>query len=132
MPNMANLTVKKADGTTDIVYTGMTAAAGDGSFAVWRGLSHAAQPTFQPEFRLKTQPNGDRTARRGEGHFSFPAFAQDAAANNFLVGRFNLKVTWSCDDAIPTTVAKEAAYQALNILANALTKEQVAGGYAAS
>lgn len=35
MPQMANITVKKADGTTDVVYTALTPAGGDNSPARW-------------------------------------------------------------------------------------------------
>lgn len=35
MPNMANITVKKADGTTDVVYTALTPSAGDKTSARW-------------------------------------------------------------------------------------------------
>lgn len=50
MPNLANLTVKKADGTTDITYTGVSPSAGFGSAALFRsnsvGTSVAARPSL--------------------------------------------------------------------------------------
>lgn len=50
MPNMTNITVKKADGTTDITYTGKSPSAGFGSSALFRadsvGTSVAARPSL--------------------------------------------------------------------------------------
>lgn len=36
MPTMANITVKKADGTTDIVFDAIAGSGGDTSAARWR------------------------------------------------------------------------------------------------
>lgn len=36
MPTLANITIKKADGTTDVVYTAIAGAAGDNTPAMFR------------------------------------------------------------------------------------------------
>jgi hypothetical protein len=44
MPTMASITVKKADGTTDIVYDALAASGGDNSPAAWRQDTGAVAP----------------------------------------------------------------------------------------
>lgn len=57
MPTMANLTVKKYDGVTDIVYDALSASGGDGSPAVWRqdtGAVAALPVGLRKAFKLWT------------------------------------------------------------------------------
>jgi hypothetical protein len=65
MPSISNITVKKADGTTDVTFVAKVPSAGDSSPAVWRQDSHAAPYVgLKPELRMDSRFNGDRTARR--------------------------------------------------------------------
>lgn len=54
MPNLANITVKKNDGTSDQVYTGIRPAAGDQP-AVFRNLSVGVSVAQQPEVRVRVR-----------------------------------------------------------------------------
>lgn len=71
MPQMADITIKKNDGTTDIVYTGTVPASGSEP-AVWRATAGVAAPALAPEFRLSARDadNGKKRALRST--FVFP------------------------------------------------------------
>lgn len=51
MPAIANYTIKKADGTTDIVWTGMLGAAGDKTPAIWRSNTVGLSVAHRPEMK---------------------------------------------------------------------------------
>lgn len=63
MPQMADITVKNAS-DTDMVFVGITAAAGDGSPARWELTSASTMPIGRPYAELMTRPNADKTARK--------------------------------------------------------------------
>lgn len=65
MPKLADIAVKKNDGTTDIVYTGTVPASGSEP-AVWRATAGVAAPALAPEFRLlaRDADNGKKRALR--------------------------------------------------------------------
>lgn len=130
MTTMANLTVKKADGTTDIVYTAMTPSAGDSVPAVWRATSVSSTPMGQPELRLTTKSNGARTARQVKVEYSYPIVETNAFDNSSAVRRVNFKVEGSLDQFIAQATLDEAAYQFGNLMAAALVKASVASGFA--
>lgn len=48
MPTLSNITVKKNDGTTDVIYTGVAPSAGDKSPAVLRNNSLGSAAAFHP------------------------------------------------------------------------------------
>ena len=57
MPSMASITVKKYDGTTDIVFDALSASGGDNSPAVWRqdtGATAGLPVGLRSLFRLGT------------------------------------------------------------------------------
>lgn len=67
MPSMASITVKKFDGTTDIVYDALSASGGDSSPAVWRqdtGAAAGLPVGLRNLFKLLTKWNGPKTARQ--------------------------------------------------------------------
>jgi hypothetical protein len=51
MPALADITVKMADGTTNITYTGIVPSAGDKTPAVWRSNSVGGSIGQRPELR---------------------------------------------------------------------------------
>lgn len=71
MPAMANIVVKKADGTTNVTYAAQRASAGDNLPAEWR-LDDAALPrSFRPRFQLVAGESG-RDFRRVRTKLDFP------------------------------------------------------------
>jgi hypothetical protein len=132
MPNMADITVKKADGTTDIVYVAQSPSAGDNQPAVWRATAAGAAPAFQPELRLWTKSNGPKTARRVYVGFSYPQTATDSTTsvtsviNRALVNGDSAVIP----NEFPSTLAAEFSAQYGNLLASTLVKACLASGFA--
>lgn len=132
MPAIANITVKKADGTTDIVYTAKTPASGDNTPAIWRAESVHATPIGQPELRFSARPNGNRTARTFNADYTYPKVYTDVNGQVLTASRFNAKVTGQKPDQMTLTEANEAAAQFGNLMAAALMKMMIADGFAAT
>lgn len=121
MPAIADLTVKKADGVTDIVYTALKGSGGDNDPAIWRqdtGQPAAFPLGARPQMMFKTQSNGPKSARRGIANFVYPY-----AVLNSSTGRYEVYDTVRIDfsavlpTAVPPDVWKEALYQATNLWA---------------
>jgi hypothetical protein len=61
MPTMADITVKKNDGTTDIVWNNGGPGGGDGVPAIWRPSSIGASVAKRPVARLWTMSSSQPT-----------------------------------------------------------------------
>lgn len=124
MPAMANITVKKADGTTDVVYTAVQPSAGDTVPSRWCALTGAPTMASRPTFEFKARDNGPKTGRRVEWNFSFP---ETAVINGVtaVVNKLTASGTLYVSNGMTSTVAKEGAYQMANLIASALVKQMM-------
>lgn len=135
MPAMANLTVKKADETTNIVYDALTGAAGDGSKAVWRqdtGAASGLPVGHRATLQMSTVWNGPRTARRAVLEFKRPYSTQNSTTTKYessdsVVARLEITLP----QAIPAAELNESVYQFFNCLGltSGLLKQSVVAGY---
>lgn len=133
MPDLANITVKKADGTTDITYTGIQPSSGDKSPAVWKSQSVGSALAHQPELRVSARSNATRTARQVTVNVSYPALVTSADTGiTSVLKRFNMTAEASVPTDVPTALTDEATAQACNLMASALMKEMMKTGYSAS
>jgi len=136
MPNMASITVKKFDGTTDIVYDSVSASGGDGSPAVWRqdtGANTALPIGLRSLFKLWAGNNGPKTARQSKFNFVSPYAVQDSTTTKFSASdRVVIEGIATVPNSIPAANINEAIYQACNLLASSLIKQSIAGGYSAT
>lgn len=57
MPNMSNITVKAANGTSDVVFTALNPAGGDGSVARWSVNTANPVAALRPVFTASSRPN---------------------------------------------------------------------------
>ena len=134
MPSMANITVKKFDGTTDITYDALSASGGDGSPAVWRqdtGVATAVPTGFRKVLKMLTSWNGPKTARQAKVSFVAPYAVQDSTTTLYAAkDRFVAETFATIPQAIPPSEINEAVYQYCNLLAAALIKQAAANGYA--
>lgn len=134
MPTMANLTVKKFDGVTDIVYDAVAASGGDGSPAVWRqdtGANAALPIGLRNVFKLWTVSNGPKTARQAKFNFVSPYALQDSTTTRFSASdRVVIEGVMTVPLAIPAGNINESIFQACNLLAAMLVKQAIAAGYA--
>lgn len=133
MPTMANITVKKNDGTTDIIYTGVQPSSGDGAPAMWRQEDLTLPYGMRPTLSIVSTWNGPRTARRVEGTYSAPFTYTDSTTGlKMSKDKIPLKVTGTFPSQISDSAIQEAVAQCFNLFASALVKSQFATQFAAS
>lgn len=130
MPNMANITVKKSDGTTDIVYSQMVASAGDKAPALWRANSVGTAAAFRPELSCVSQWNGPRTARRVYLRYSYPSTTIDATGGVVLQNRAIFETTAVVPTGMTDADLAEAVSQYFNLGASTLIKDSFKVGFA--
>lgn len=134
MPSMASITVKKNDGTTDIVFDALAASAGDSVPAVWRqdtGAAAGLPVGLRSIFKLMSKWNGPKTARQMSFELVFPYAVQDSTTTLYSAkDRVVFTGVITLPQAIPSTNLNEAVAQGLNLLAASLTKSSAQAGYA--
>lgn len=133
MPAMANITVKKADETTNIVYDALTPGGGDGIKALWRqdtGAVAGLPVGHRAEMTMKCVWNGPRTGRRALIEFKRPYSTQDSTTTRYVTtDSVVMKIDVLVPQAIPASEIAEAVHQGLNLLASSLVKDAVKAGF---
>lgn len=131
MANMADITVKKADGTTNVIYVAATPSAGDKSPAVWTQNAFSGVQGFRPRLELQTQDNGSGTVRVVRVKYVYYSLYTDSTtsltkvlANVLFDGTFNMP------KQMTTTEWKESFAQLGNLLCSQLVRDSVEAGFA--
>lgn len=133
MPSIANVTVKKNDGVTDIVYTTKSPAAGDTVPAVWRADSIGTAPSHQPEFRLTAREAQKNAARALRSTFVYPQIATNSTTTvTSVINKAMASTDWTIPKGMSATDINEFASQYANLLASTLIKSCIKDGYSAS
>nr|UUW21308.1 MAG: hypothetical protein [Sanya fiers-like virus 19] len=130
MPQLANIVVKKNDGTTDVTYTGVVPSAGDKSPAIWRNNGVGAAAAFRPELTLTSAPNGTKTARRVAYRYVYPSTAVGSDGKTNVVDRFILEGTALVPMGMADVDVNEGVAQSCNLLASSLIKSSIQSGFA--
>lgn len=133
MPTMSNMTVKKNDGTTDVIYTMQAQSAGDRSPAIWQNLTVGAASGHRPELRMACRPNAAGTARRVDISFTWKQVSTDTTTGLTKVVNqmpFTLSVPRPLD--MPDADVNEAVSQFFNCLNQAQVKDGVKQAFAPS
>jgi len=120
MANIADIIVKKSDGTTSITYTAITGSAGDKSPAIWRSETSAQKRSNRDVISFVANDNGPKTARRMTAKAVMPVahFADDAnleTAADRVVGDVSIVVP----KALLDSQINEKIDQFLNVLGSA-------------
>jgi hypothetical protein len=131
MPSAANITVKKNDGTTDIVWSLVNPAGADGQAATWRSDTIVAPMAGRPTMTFKSRNNGRGNARRCDLEVVFPQVYTETTTSlvktaNKAIATLSFLVPMGMD----TTQLNEAVAQAMNLFASSLIKQSVQSGYA--
>lgn len=132
MPNMAAITVKANNGTTDVVFTNLSPAGADGSPAVWRVEDAAKLPSERIRFEVSSKWNGPRTARKVSTFLDYPILqATPVAGVSNVTGKVQFReggavVPQNAGD----TVLLEASALHGNLMASALIRSVFTTGYA--
>lgn len=136
MPTMASITVKKNDGTTDIIFDSIAASGGDNSPAVWRqdtGAVAGLPVGLRPMVKMSSKYNGPKTARIVSVNSEFPYATQDTTTTLYSAkDRVIWNISATLPQGIPAAQLNEAVAQQANLLASALMKACFQAGYAAT
>lgn len=130
MPTMADITVKKNDGTTDVVYTAFTPSAGDKTPAAWKNQTVGTAQSHRPALSLMSRDNGVNTARRVEGTYTYPTLAVGTDGKTNVVDKYIIGFSAVLPKAMPDADVNEAVSQGCNLIASALIKSSLKIGYA--
>lgn len=140
MAQMADITVKKSDGVTNVTYSAQSPSSGDKTAAIWKLKTAGTAVGFQPELRLTAQgANGQVAAgvsgpvRKLRATFFYPQLVTNTTTGITSVYRQAMS---SSDHTLPTDMSAadvaEYAAQFANLLASALIQSCVKEGYSAS
>ena len=130
MTQQANITVKKFDGVTDIVYSAVLPAAG-GNAAVWRAPTLGTAMAHQPELRIKSSKNKAGTVQRVEGVMVYPEIITATDGSKSISNKAIVSVSVTNPSGMALTSVQEGITQALNLFASTHVKTQAIEGFAA-
>lgn len=125
-----NITVKKADGTTDVVYTLIAASGGDKQPAVWRNNSMGNAAGYRAELRESARLSGDGSSRAHDLRYTYPVTVTGSDGKTVVFKRANFTLTGSVPLEMTDADVNEAVYQFFNLVASTLVKSSVASGFA--
>jgi len=133
MPAIANITVKKNDDTTDIVWTAVQPSSGDGTPATWKSQTVGTASAHQPEFRLSGRDANKGNSRLMRGTFRYPQIATNSTTGvTSVVGVANATVEFEFPKSMPTSDLNEAVSQCFDLTDAALIKDCFKQGYSAT
>lgn len=133
MPNMADITVKKSDGTTDIVYVALSPSAGDKTPAQWRVEAIGTVPGNRPTLAVTSRFSVDRQARVVEGKLLYPETFTDSTTGIVATRlRESFSFTHIIRQDAADTTTKELSAQAANLIKSPLIQSVLMTGFAPS
>lgn len=130
MPTLSNITVKKYDNTTDVVYTAVASAASDGVAAEYQNQTGFAIPSNRPTLKLSTRANGKGTSRRASASFVWPLTTVDLSGKTVRSGSVNGEFSMILPQDVDQTVVREAHQQFAKLLASSALKDVLDTGFA--
>lgn len=131
MPQIGDLTVKKADGTTDIVYNAVVPSSGDKTPAVFKAMNVGTSGSTRPEFRVSASPNRARTTRVVEATLVYPTVKTVDGVTS-VAHRTLIDVRVTLPQGAPDADISEAVNQAINLVGTTLMRACMTTGYAPS
>jgi len=133
MAALADLTVKKNDGTTDIVWTGVQPSSGDGVPAIWKSQTVGTAQAHQPEMRLSSRDsqNGASRTLRVTGAYMQIAVNTTTGVTS-VINTARLTKEWVFSKSMPSADVNEFVSQFANLEAHATFKSYLKSGFSAS
>lgn len=133
MPQAANITVKKADGVADVIYTVISPSAGDSAPAIWRNKTVGNAVMHQPELRLSSKEANGGKERRLRATFVYPQVAVNTTTGiTSVVDKSMASADWTISKSMSDAAMLEFAHQFANLLYATLTKSCVIDGVSAT
>lgn len=131
MPSMADIVIKKDDGTTNVTFVALNPSSGDSVPAYWRQEAMGTQANLKATCALRAAWNGPRDARRVQMDVSYPHVSTDTTTGlTSVVARIPFQITATVPASVPDTVVAEAVSQSANLLASTLAKACFKAGFA--
>ena len=130
MPNMANITVKKADGTTLVVFNAASPSAGDLSPAVWRQNAASGIIGHRPKVTLVVRDNAAKTGRVFQSAGSFPITHTDTNGKVTLLATVPLRFEGTLPAGVTDSQLEEAVIQYGNVVCSDLFRAALKEQYA--
>lgn len=128
MAAIANIVVKKTDGTTDVTFTALQGATAADP-AIWANTASSLVYNNRDSVKFRSRDNGTKTARRIEVDAVFPVRRTE---NGIEVNKgpiplsFTLPIpNWATDAEV-----NEAVDQFINVLASVHVRSHIKGRYA--
>ena len=128
MPQMANILIKAANGTGDVLYVAATPSAGDKVAARWTVPAAHSKPAMRPTLSIVTSDNGPKTARTVDIQLNFP-IVETVNGVDVVVARVPAKFHMVLPTNADVSSVKEPAYQIGNLLSAALVRSVFESGY---
>lgn len=128
MANIANIVVKKTDGTTDVTFTAIAGSASDGQPATWQNTAGSTVRAYRPSLSMKAKLNGTKTARRVDVTGLFP-IVRVVNSVDTLVGKIPLDFSCPVPEWATDAEVNEAVDQFINLLASVHIRTHVKSGY---
>lgn len=127
MSAITNITVKKSDGTTDVTFTAIAGAPGEGQPAIWQDLTSSTIRGNRSALAMQSKMNGTKTARRVDVNANFVVSriidGIETRIGN-IPGTFSMPVPeWATDAEVA-----QAADQFINLLASSHIRTHVKAG----
>lgn len=133
MPSQANITVKKNDGTTDVIYTALVPSSGDGTPAIWKNQTVGNAPAHQPEFRLSSRDAAAGARRAARSTYMYPQIATNTTTSTTsVVDKASADTNWVFPKGMAQADINEFVSQYANLLVSTLVKDCVKAGYSAT
>lgn len=128
MPNMADITVKKADGTTNIVWAQVNPSSGDTVAALWKSQTVGSTMLQRPSLRLWANNASGGAQRSIRSALVYPILQVENGVTKvigYCTQSSESKVFMNAPDAD----VGEFVEQGFNLLGSALVKSCVKAGF---
>lgn len=120
--------MKKNDGTTDVIYTGVMPASGSEP-CMYKNNTVGTTAGQRPEFTISSAFNSARSARRVRAKLSWPV-TETRDGITIVKSRMPIEITAPIPQDVDQSIIDEAVSQALNLFSHALCRSSFKEGYA--
>lgn len=129
MAQIANVVVKKTDGTTDVTFTALNGGGGTADRpACWINTASHGIKAYRHRFQMKAYLNGTKQARRVEITGEFP-IVRVVSGQDSMVGRIPVVLTVPVPEWATDAEINEAIDQSLNFFAAAHIRTHIKSGF---
>lgn len=130
MPSMADLVVKKNDGTTDVTYIALVPSSGDRVAAQWRQTAASGIPSAGPAAQCTAKSSTNGKVRIVTVDFQYPITVTNSTTGvTSVVDMDRASLTFQVKSDYAQTWHDEAVAQFSNIVKTALLQSVMKAGY---